>query len=146
MTFSYLGYPKNAGYIYQGDILFSQCLSLVVHSLYTYGFMWGLLSFELDYSKSQMHSASWPYPLFFPFLSQVRYLVMLMWLAISQTQASRGERPGDEHVIMSDHGEAIDRTLWFSLSLSASLSICFLSPSLSSFSRHSPSHTLTCLH
>lgn len=57
---------------------------------------------------------------FLPFSphSQVRYLVMLMRLAISQTQASRGGRPGDEHVIMSDHSEAIDRTLWlFSTSL-----------------------------
>lgn len=28
------------------------------------------------------------------------------------------ERPGDEHVIMSDHSKAVDRTLCFSLSLS----------------------------
>lgn len=84
--------------------------------------------------------------LFFPFSphSQVRYLVMLMWLAISQTQASRGGRPGDEHIIMSDHTEAIDdrRTLW--LSLPPWLSSFLVS--LSSLIRRSPSHALKSLH
>ena len=54
----------------------------------------------------------------------MQYYVMLMWSAISQTQASHGERPGDEHVMMSDHGEALDRMLCFSLP--ALLSICFV--------------------
>lgn len=82
--------------------------------------------------------------LFFPFSphSRARYLVMLMWLAISQTQASRVGRPGDEHVIMSDHSEATDRTLW--LSLPPWLSSYLLS--LSSLIRRSPSHALKSLH
>lgn len=108
------------GTTYPGSVSSTHCLPLAVHNLNTYRLTWNI-KLWISVSKSQRHNASWPYPPFF--LSQVRHLVMLMSLAISQTRASCGEWPGDEHVIMSDHIEAIDRTLFLSLCLS----LCSLS-------------------
>ncbi len=144
MPFSHVGYPEKAGYHLSGRLIFfplsCSCCAQFEH-LWWLKEYWGL---GFESSRSQGHGASWPYPPFF--LSQVRYLVMLMSLAISQTRARRGERPGDEHIIMSDHSEAIDCTLCFFLSALPSIHFFSFSSSLSCFSKPCPSHAFICIH